>query len=310
MSDDKKRITAFPSTELEAQDQSGGPGLDSKMTPSAVWTQLEYWTNEGEPYLKEYEGRGLLKDKAVLITGGDSGIGRSVAILMAREGADVSILYLPEEEEDAKYTLEEIKKAGRKGHGMALNLRDTANCKKAIDEHMSVHGRLNVLVNNSSMQEICEDHKDIDIAVVEKTFQTNVVQMMAMTKFALPHMKRGSSIINSCSVAAYMGNPKLVDYSATKGAIATFTRSLAQQQAPKGIRINAVAPGIIWTPLQPATKGNPPEALKGLGTEAAPLQRPGMPIEVAVAYVFLASPMGSYFTGEVIHGTGGIEMQG
>lgn len=160
------------------------------------------------------------------------------------------------------------------------------------------------------MQEVCNDHQDIDLNVVEKTFRTNVWQMMAMTKFALPHMKRGSSIINSCSVAAYMGNPQLVDYSSTKGAIATFTRSLAQQQAPKGIRVNAVAPGIIWTPLQPATKGVPSEQIKGLGVDEAPLQRPGMPIEVATAYVFLASPWGSYFTGEVIHGTGGIEMQG
>ncbi len=160
------------------------------------------------------------------------------------------------------------------------------------------------------MQEICNDLVDINLDVVEKTYRTNVLSMFAMTKYALPHMRRGSAIINSCSVAGYMGNPQLVDYSSTKAAIATFTRSLAQQQATKGIRVNAVAPGIIWTPLQPATKGNPPEAMNALGVESAPLQRPGMPIEVAGAYVFLASPLGSYFTGEVIHGTGGIEMQG
>lgn len=160
------------------------------------------------------------------------------------------------------------------------------------------------------MQEVCNEHSEIDLNAVEKTFRTNVWQMMAVTKFALPHMKRGDSIVNSCSVAAYMGNPQLVDYSATKGAIATFTRSLAQQQAPKGIRVNAVAPGIIWTPLQPATLNVPDDQVKALGVDEAPLQRPGMPIEVAVAYVFLASPMGTYFTGEVIHGTGGIEMQG
>jgi len=307
---EKNVPTAYPSVELEAQDQSGGPGLDSKMKPAAVWTKLEYWTNDGKPYLKEYEGRGLLQDKAVLITGGDSGIGRSVAILMAREGADVTILYLPEEEEDAQYTLKEIEKAGRKCHLFAGDLKEEANCKKAVEEHMQAHGRLNVLVNNTSMQEVCNEHSDIDLSVVDKTFRTNVWQMMAMTKFSLPHMPRGSSVVNSCSVAGYMGNPQLVDYSASKGAIATFTRSLAQQQAPKGIRVNAVAPGIIWTPLQPATKGVPADALKGLGTEAAPLGRPGMPIEVAVAYVFLASPLGTYFTGEVIHGTGGIEMQG
>ena len=160
------------------------------------------------------------------------------------------------------------------------------------------------------MQEVCNDHKDIDLDVVDKTFRTNVWQMMAMTKFALQHMKRGDCIVNSCSVAGFMGNPQLVDYSATKGAIVTFTRALAQQQAPKGIRVNSVAPGIIWTPLQPATKGVPPEGLKGLGINEAPLGRPGMPVEMGTAYVFLASPLGSYFTGETLHGNGGIEVQG
>lgn len=229
---------------------------------------------------------------------------------MAREGADISFVYLPEEEEDAQDTKKMIEKAGRKANLMPLNLRESENCKKAIEGHLKAFGKLNVLVNNSAMQEICQDHADIDLSVVEKTFRTNVLSMFAMCKYALPHMKRGSSIINSSSVAAYMGNPQLVDYSSTKGAIATFTRSLAQQQASKGIRVNAVAPGIIWTPLQPATKGNPKEAMDSLGVSEAPLQRPGMPIEVATAYVFLASPYGSYFTGEVIHGTGGIEMQG
>ncbi|KAK5145903.1 hypothetical protein LTR04_001187 [Oleoguttula sp. CCFEE 6159] len=280
------------------------------MKPAANWTQLEFWSNDGQPSLKEYEGRGLLQDKAVLITGGDSGIGRSVAILMAREGADISFVYLPEEEEDAQDTKKYIEKAGRKANLMPMDLRKNENCQKAVDGHMKAFGRLNVLVNNSAMQEMCDDLKDIDLDVVEKTFRLNILAMFAMCKFALPHMKRGSSIVNSCSVAGYMGNPQLVDYSSTKGAIATFTRSLAQQQAPKGIRVNAVAPGIIWTPLQPATKGNPAENMKGLGVGSAPLNRPGMPIEVATAYVFLASPYGNYFTGEVIHGTGGIEMQG
>lgn len=201
MPEQEKPITAYPSVELEAQDQTGSTGLDSKMKPAASWTQLEYWTDDGKPYLKEYEGRGLLQDKAVLITGGDSGIGRSVAILMAREGADVSILYLPGEEEDAEYTIEEIKKAGRKAHGIALDLKEETNCKKAVEEHMSVHGKLNVLVNNSkptsrfcyqhkiiadlfllgSMQEICREHSEIDISIVQKTFQTNVIQMVYQT---------------------------------------------------------------------------------------------------------------------------------
>ncbi|KAF2083902.1 short chain dehydrogenase/ reductase-like protein [Saccharata proteae CBS 121410] len=305
-----KPVTAYPSIELQAQDQQGGPGLDSKLKPYANFTQLEFWSDDGKPYLQEYEGRGLLKGKAALITGGDSGIGRSVAILMAREGADISFVYLPEEEEDAQYTKSEIEKSGRKAHLMPLNLREEENCKKAVDGHLKAFGKLNVLVNNSAMQEVCNDHRDIDLSVVEKTFRTNILSMFALSKFALQHMKRGDSIINSCSVAGYMGNPQLVDYSATKGGIATFTRALAQQQAKHGIRVNAVAPGIIWTPLQPATKGNPPEALKGLGVGQAPLNRPGMPVEVATAYVFLASPYGSYFTGEVLHGTGGLEMQG
>lgn len=162
----------------------------------------------------------------------------------------------------------------------------------------------------ASMQEACEDLKDINLDVVNKTFQTNILQMIAMTKHSIPHMPRGSSIINSGSVAGYMGNPQLVDYSSTKGAIHSFTRSLAQQQAPKSIRVNAVAPGIIWTPLQPATKGVPADQLKGMGVMEAPMGRPGMPIEVATAYVYLASPWASYTAGEAIHATGALENQG
>lgn len=210
---------------------------------------MEYWDDEGtKPYLKEYEGRGLLKDKAVLITGGDSGIGRSVAILMAREGADISFVYLPEEEDDAQATKKEIEKAGRKAHLLPLDITSRENCQKAVDEHMKTFGKLSVLVNNSAMQVVCEDLKDIDLDVTEKTFRTNILSMFAMCKYALPHMKRGASIVNSCSVLGYMGSASLVDYSSTKGAIATFTRSLAQQQAPKGIRVNAVAPGIMYVP--------------------------------------------------------------
>lgn len=305
-----KPVTAFPWKELQPQDQEGGPGLDSELKPAANWSQLEFWDESEKPSLHEYEGRDLLKDKAVLITGGDSGIGRAVAILMAREGADVSFVYLPEEEKDAKVTATAIEKAGRKANPMALNIREEANCKKAVEDHMKAFGKLSVLVNNSAMQEVCNDMIDIDLAVVEKTFRTNILSMFAMTKFALQHMKRGASIVNSASVAAYMGNPQLVDYSSTKGAIVTFTRSLAQQQAAKGIRVNCVAPGIIWTPLQPATKGNPADVMKDIGVNMEPLQRPGMPVEVATAYVFLASPLGSYTTGECIHVNGGIETQG
>lgn len=238
-------LTAFP-WRIPPQDQEGHKGLDSQLDPPANWTQLEYWNDDGtKPYLQEYKGQGLLKDKAVLITGADSGIGRSVAVLMAREGADISFVYLPEEEEDAQATKKMIEAAGRKAHLMALDVTSEANCKKIVDEHIKTFGKLSVLVNNSAMQEICNDLKDIKLEVVEKTFRTNILSIFALTKFALPHMKRGSAIVNSCSIAGYMGNPQLVDYSSTKGAIATFTRSLAQQQAPNGIRVNAVAPGIM-----------------------------------------------------------------
>ena len=158
--------------QFPAQDQSDSKGLDSKMEPAANWTQLEFWDDNEKPFLKEYEGRGLLKDKAVLITGGDSGIGRSVAILMAREGADVSFLYLPEEEEDAQYTKKAIEESGRKAVTMALDVTKEDDCKKAIETHMKQFGKLNVLVNNAAMQEVCEDLKDINLAVVEKTYRT------------------------------------------------------------------------------------------------------------------------------------------
>jgi NAD(P)-dependent dehydrogenase (short-subunit alcohol dehydrogenase family) len=259
-------ITAYPATSITPQSQSGGPGLDAATLQKAEWSRLEFWDDNQQPYLKEYEGRGLLQGKAALITGGDSGIGRAVAILFAREGADVSIVYLPEEEEDAQYVKGKVEEAGRKANLMSLDLRVRENCEKAVQGHMDAFGKLNVLVNNgmisllhvmawywtnvscvtiAAMQEMCQDITDIDLDVTEKTFQTNVISMFAMSKYALKHMKRGDSIVNSSSVAAYMSNPTLLDYASTKGAIATFTRGLAQQQAKNGIRVNAVAPGIM-----------------------------------------------------------------
>lgn len=160
----------------------------------------------------------------------------------------------------------------------------------------------------AAMQEMCLDHKDIDLDSVQNTFQLNIIGMMAIAKYAIAQMPRGSVIINSGSVAGYMGNPTLVDYSATKGAISAYTRALAQQQAPKGIRVNCVAPGIIWTPLQPATKGTKPEDMEGLGSQSPPMKRPGMPVEVATAYIYLATS--TYTTGETTHVTGGLEVQG
>ncbi|KKY16664.1 putative short chain dehydrogenase reductase family protein [Phaeomoniella chlamydospora] len=272
---------------------------------------IVFWDDEGKkPYLQEYQGRNLLKNKAALITGGDSGIGRAVALLYAREGADITFTYLPEEKQDAMDTKAGIERAGRKANLLELDLLDTDNCRKAVDKHMEAFGKLSILIHNSAMQEICNDLSEINLEVVEKTFKLNNIAMFGLVKYALPHMRRGSCIINTGSVAGYMGNPQLCDYSSTKGAISTFTRALAQQLAPKGIRVNSVAPGIIWTPLQPATKGNPSSAMDSLGVGEAPLGRPGMPVEVAGAYVFLASPLGSYTTGETIHVTGGLENQG
>jgi len=302
--------TAYPSESIEAQSQEG-KGLDANMKQKANWSSLEFWPSSGEnPYLVEYEGRGLLKGKKALITGADSGIGRAVAVLFSREGADISFIHLKEEEQDAQDTVKMIESAGRKANKMCIDLLEDGSAKKAVDTHMEVFGQLDILVNNSAMQEMCEDITQIDLAVVEKTFKLNIVGYFSMAKHAIPHMKRGSCIVNSGSVAGYMSNPTLLDYASTKGAIHTFTRGLAQQLAPKGIRVNAVAPGIIWTPLQPATKNNPAEAMDSLGVGTAPMDRPGMPVEVATAYVFLASPLGSYTTGETIHVTGGFEMQG
>merc|ERR1712070_1273310 len=198
-----KPVTAYPWKGLTPQDQTGGPGLDSRLTPTANFSQLEFWDEKGNPSLQEYEGRGLLKNKAALITGGDSGIGRAVAICFAREGADVTICYLAEEEEDAQVTKKEIEKAGRRCELTQGNIREESFCKNAVETHV----------------------KDINLESVEKTYRTNILGMFCMTKYALQHMKRGDNIVNSTSVASYMGNPELVDYASTKGAITQFTKS-------------------------------------------------------------------------------------
>jgi len=305
-------LTAFPAESIEAQSQGKSrgestPGHDHKMKPAAIWTQLEEFDDNGKPYLREYTAGKRLQGKAALITGGDSGIGRSVACLFAMEGCDSTISFLPEEEKDANDTKEFIEGHGRKCHLVAVDLREEDNCKKVVDEHIKTFGRLDVLVNNAARQSLCDKIEDIDLKDMESTFRLNVFAMFAITKFAVPHMKRGSSIINSTSVAAYMGNPTLVDYSATKGAIRTFTVALAQQLASRGIRVNGIAPGIIYTPLQPAS--NPPENMDSLGVDKCPMGRPGMPVECGVWYVMLASAEGSYLTGQIIHPNGGIEMQ-
>lgn len=298
--------TAFPVESIAPQtqgpdkDEKTGeqtPGHDQDMDPLAVWTQFEEFKDDGTPYLRDYVPGGRLKGKAALITGGDSGIGRSTAMLFALEGCNLTIQYLPEEEEDAQDVKAWIEKKGRRCELIAVDLRKEDSCRKIVEEHMARYNRLDVLVNNAARQSMSMEFAEIDLADVESTFRLNILAMFAITKFALPHMKRGGSIINTTSVAAYMTNPTLVDYSSTKGAIMSFTKALALQLAPKGIRVNGVAPGIIYTPLQPAS--NPSGNMDSLGKDDCPMGRAGQPSEVASSYVFLASSESSYFTGQI-----------
>ncbi|KAJ5808173.1 oxidoreductase [Penicillium riverlandense] len=269
------------------------PGLEKDMRPPSESTKLE---SKGQ--FNEYVGSGKLKDKKVLLTGGDSGIGRSVAILMAREGADVSIVHLPKEQEDAEYTKSVIEKEGRSCHLIAGDLRDRAFCCQAVKRHVQNFGHINVLINNASEQNMCKNFVDIDLDEVEDIFRSNIIQMMALTKYALPHMFRGDSIINTSSVVTFRGSGSMVDYSATKGAVVGFTRSLAVQLIPKGIRVNAVAPGAVYTPIQVDTRDA--KEMEGWGTKTA-LGRPGEPSEVATSFIFLASPESTLWYGQIMH---------
>ena len=251
-------------------------------------------------------GSGKLDGKAALITGGDSGIGRSVAVLFAREGADVAIAYL-EEHDDAKETSRLVEEEGGRCLLMSGDVGDEDFCREVVQRTVDEFGHLDVLVNNAAEQHVRDDITDISTEQLEQTFRTNVFGMFHMVKAAMPHLGEGSSIINSTSVTAYQGNPKLVDYSATKGAIVAFTRAFSQQVIGRGIRVNAVAPGPIWTPLIPATF--PPDAVKSFGGNT-PMGRPGQPEEVAPCYVFLASDDASYIAGQVLHPNGGQVVNG
>jgi NAD(P)-dependent dehydrogenase (short-subunit alcohol dehydrogenase family) len=265
------------------------PGLEEEMQPKA---------DHGE---ESYKGSGKLLGRKAIITGGDSGIGRAVAIAFAREGADVLISYL-NEDEDAKTTAKYVEDAGRKAVLLAGDISDEEHCKQIVQRAVDEFGQIDILVNNAAFQMARESLQDVPSEEWDKTFRTNIYSMFYLCKAAEPHMKPGSAIVNTTSVNAYKPTPVLLAYAATKGAIQNFTANLAQLLAEKGIRVNCVAPGPIWTPLIPSTM--PPDNVKSFG-DYTPMKRPGQPAELAPIYVLLASQDSSYMSGATIPVTGG-----
>ena len=265
------------------------PGHESRLEPKPEW----------QP---RYPGSGRLAGKVAIITGSDSGIGRAVAALYAREGADIAIVYLCEDD-DAAETRRIVEAEGRRAITIAGDLGDKGFAQRVVAETVDKLGRLDILVNNAGEQHADKDILDITEEQLRRTFQTNIFSMFFMVQAALPHLSEGSAIVNCTSITSYQGEPKLLDYSATKGAITTFTRSLSQNLVDKKIRVNGVAPGPIWTPLNPSG-GQPPEDLPDFGKDVA-MGRPGQPNEVAPAFLFLACEDSSYMTGQVLHPNGG-----
>ncbi|MBP1205798.1 NAD(P)-dependent dehydrogenase (short-subunit alcohol dehydrogenase family) [Duganella sp. 1411] len=286
----KDPVTAYPAPPFPKQQQPW-PGLTSKMNPRP---------DHGET---SYKGSGRLKGRKALLTGGDSGIGRAAAIAFAREGADVAINYLPAEEADAREVVALIRAEGRKAVAIPGDIKDEAFCKKLVADAARELGGLDILVNNAARQFSRDSILDMTTAQFDETFKTNVYAMFWITKAAVPLLKPGATIINTTSVNAYEPSENLIDYAATKGAIMIFTKGLAKQLAPKGIRVNAVAPGPFWTPLQ-VTGGQPVDKLPEFGADT-PLKRPGQPAELAGIYVLLASNESSYSTGQVYGAVGG-----
>ena len=269
------------------QHQEKQPGIESKMTPRPAF--------EGEDVFSKLAG------KVAVITGGDSGIGRAVAVLFAREGANVVVSYL-DEHKDAEETKRNVEEEGQECLLIPGDVGDEQHCIKVIEDTIARFGKIDILVNNAAVQYPQENLEDITAEQLEKTFRTNIFAYFYMSKAALKHLKKGSAIINTTSVTAYRGSSHLLDYASTKGAIVAFTRSLSQNLADKGIRVNGVAPGPIWTPLIPSTF--PEEQVAKFGSDV-PLGRPGQPEEVAPSYLFLASEDSSYITGQILHPNGG-----
>lgn len=283
-----------PGLPLPAQHQETNPGIESEMTPRP---QFESPT---------YKAAGKLAGKVAIITGGDSGIGRAVAVIFAKEGADVAIVYL-DEHSDAEETVRYIEREGRRGLAISADLQGEAAGKEAVERVVREFGKLDILVNNAAYQVVQESLLDITEEQLDRTFRTNIYSYFFVTKAALPHLKPGSTIINTCSVVAFRGEPTLLDYSSTKGAIVSFTRSLSQQLTEKKIRVNSVAPGPVWTPFIPAAM--PAEKVAQFGSDV-PMKRPGQPDEIAPAYVYLASDDSSYVSGQTIHINGGEVVNG
>jgi NAD(P)-dependent dehydrogenase (short-subunit alcohol dehydrogenase family) len=283
-------IQEQPKTPFPKQEQAK-PGLQSQMEPRPA-SQAPL-----------YRGSGKLNGKVALITGGDSGIGRAVAILYAREGADIALMYLPEEQQDAEESKRAVEAEGRRAVLLAGDVTHPEFCRRAVEQTVQQLGKLDILVNNAAWEQTQERFEDVSEEQWDRTFKTNIYGYFYMAKAALPHLKEGGAIINTGSINGLEGNKSLIDYSATKGAIHAFTKSLAQSLLQRGIRVNCVAPGPVWTPLIPSDKG--PEKTSQHGT-SVPMQRPAQPEEVAPSYVFFASEAdSSYITGEVLTVLGG-----